>query len=106
MQTPLAPDARQRRQFHVYAFWMIVFALALRFLLSAEYNLFTTDPLWYERWVKGMDDGLFNIYARADKISLDYPPLYLYGLWLINKVYHIFPELMANAQQSVALDPV
>lgn len=51
------------------------------------YNRF--DVTWYRDWILDMNNGLFDIYARADSIALDYPPLFLLLVSPVNLLYRI-----------------
>ena len=73
--------------------WMAVFAVLIRLVVSAEY-VHTMDTRWFRTWVMGSQEGLFDMYARAESISLDYPPLYLYPLWLLGQIYRLFPVIL------------
>lgn len=67
---------------------LFFFALALRFVAGAAYyNEY--DTFWYRDWAWDISNGLFTIYSRAESISLDYPPLYLFLLGITNIFYKI-----------------
>ena len=69
------------------------FALIIRLVVAVEYtNHF--DTLWYRRWAIGLQDGFFDIYSRAGMYDLDYPPVYLWFLWPIGKMYSLVPEAL------------
>lgn len=50
----------------------------------------TFDTYWYRNWAVDLPNGLFTVYARAEQISLDYPPVYLFCLWLTGLAYKAF----------------
>lgn len=80
---------KERRDFLYMAIFIIVSAAALRLLCGVfYYNTF--DTFWYRRWAIGLQDGLFDIYSRAEAISLDYPPAYLFCLYLTGLAYKFF----------------
>ncbi|MEG1887193.1 MAG: glycosyltransferase 87 family protein [Oscillospiraceae bacterium] len=73
--------------------WVILavilgFSLMLRFIIGIGY-FNSYDTFWYRSWAVDLPNGLFNVYARAESISLDYPPLYLFFLYPIGVVYNI-----------------
>lgn len=64
-------------------------ALAARMLVGVlYYNTF--DTFWYRNWAFSLPNGLFDVYTRAKEISLDYPPLYLFCLYLTGWAYRFF----------------
>ena len=65
---------------------MFAFAFVLRLVISVAY-INKQDTLWYRAWALSLPDGFFNIYARADEISLDYPPIYLIFLYITGLAY-------------------
>ena len=70
-------------------FILMGFALALRLVAGvAYYN--EQDTFWYRDWAFDLSNGFFSVYARAEQISLDYPPLYLFLLAITNFFYKIF----------------
>lgn len=70
-------------------FIMLIFAAALRFAVGVGYYN-PQDTLWYKEWVLGLNNGLFDIYSRAETISLDYPPIYLFFLRITGFAYQAF----------------
>lgn len=65
---------------------LIGFAFLARMAIGVGYfNSFDTD--WYKGWAVDLPNGIFDIYTRADSINLDYPPLYLFPLYLVGLVY-------------------
>ena len=76
---------------------ILVFALMIRLIVAVEYtNLF--DTMWYRKWALGLQDGFFDVYARTEmpssNLDLDYPPVYLWFLWPIGRMYRLFPEAL------------
>lgn len=62
------------------------FAIILKLLVGAfYYNTF--DTFWYLDWAKGLQSGFFNAYSHIE--NLDYPPIYLYPLFLIGAVFKL-----------------
>ncbi|MEE1027040.1 MAG: glycosyltransferase 87 family protein [Acutalibacteraceae bacterium] len=70
---------------------VIIFGTLLRFAIGVGYYN-PQDTLWYKTWVLALNDGVFDIYARADSINLDYPPIYLFFLRILGIFYNIFGE--------------
>lgn len=67
---------------------LFLFAMVVRFVAAvAYYNEY--DTFWYRDWAWDTSNGLFTIYNRAESISLDYPPLYLFLLGITNLFYKI-----------------
>lgn len=67
------------------------FALLLRLVAGvAYYN--EQDTFWYRDWAFDLSNGFFSVYARAESISLNYPPLYLFLLGITNLFYKIFGQ--------------
>ena len=54
------------------------------------------DTLWYKSWAVGMNDGFFDIYSRAEELSLDYPPIYLFLLRITGAIYGVIGEQVHN----------
>lgn len=81
------------------AFWgLLLFALAVRVTAAlCYYNEY--DTFWYRAWAFDMSNGFFNIYSRAEAISLDYPPLYLFLLYITNLLYRLFGFNCGNIMQ-------
>ena len=67
---------------------MFIFAFLLRLVISVAY-VNRQDTLWYREWALALPDGFWNIYARADEISLDYPPVYLIFLYITGLAYRM-----------------
>lgn len=79
--------------------FIITSAVLLRFIVGVSY-INTYDTFWYRRWALDLPNGIFNVYERADSISLDYPPVYLFFLYLTGLGYkvvgadpHIYTEM-------------
>jgi len=73
------------------------FALLIKLIVAVEYtNHF--DTMWYRKWALGLQDGFFDVYARTEmpgsNLDLDYPPVYLWFLWPIGRMYRLFPEAL------------
>ncbi len=65
-----------------------IFALAIRLAACiGYYNI--NDTFWYRDWAIGLQSGIFDIYKRADSISLDYPPIYLFFLYITGLFYKV-----------------
>ena len=74
---------------------VVIFGVFLRFAIGVGYYN-PQDTLWYKTWVLALNDGVFDIYARADAINLDYPPIYLFFLSILGIFYNIFGESVHN----------
>lgn len=79
--------------------FIIISALVFRMIVGISY-VNTYDTFWYRRWALDLPNGIFNVYARAESISLDYPPVYLFFLYLTGLGYraigaepHIYTEM-------------
>ncbi len=73
-------------------------AFAARLAIGLTYfNAY--DTYWYRQWAFSLPDGLFNVYARAEEISLDYPPLYLFCLYLTGLAYKVVGNGCADVMQ-------
>ncbi len=80
---------KSRKNFIIMLMFIVFSAVAARFITGAlYYNSY--DTFWYRDWAFGLQDGLFDIYSRAEEISLDYPPLYLFCLYLTGLAYRVF----------------
>lgn len=67
-------------------FVILFFGVFLRLIIGvAYYN--PQDTLWYKQWAVGLNDGVFDVYTRAEELSLDYPPLYLFLLKITGSAY-------------------
>lgn len=67
---------------------ILLFALLTRLAVGIGYYN-TQDTFWYRKWAFSLPDGLFDVYARADEISLDYPPVYLFFLYITGWLYRL-----------------
>lgn len=80
---------RKNREFLIALLFIVISGVAARLVVGLLYfNAF--DTYWYRDWAIGLQDGLFDIYSRAEEISLDYPPLYLFCLYLTGAAYRVF----------------
>ncbi len=78
-----------KKEITVFLVLLISFSALLR--LCAGVGYYTEfDTFWYRNWAVALNDGFFDIYARADAISLDYPPLYLICLYFTGLAYKLF----------------
>lgn len=71
---------------------ILFFALSLRLVISFAYPQ-TFDLYWYKDWALELQNGLFTVYGRADQVQLDYPPLYLFPLYLVGQLYRLLPAM-------------
>lgn len=62
---------------------MVVFSLVVRLTIGMGYSN-SYDTEWNIKWAVELSDGFFNAYEHLT--SLDYPPLYLYPLYLVGKL--------------------
>ena len=67
---------------------MLAFAFFLRLVIGIGYYN-EWDTMWYRQWALSLPDGLFDVYARADQIDLDYPPIYLFFLYILGQIYRL-----------------
>ena len=95
----LIKDSQSKKIFDLAAV-MFIFAFVLRLVISVGY-INESDTLWYREWALSLPDGLFTIYGRADVIELDYPPIYLFFLYITGWAYraigdswHIFTDML------------
>jgi len=65
---------------------ILIFSLLIRLFIGIGY-FNSYDTYWYRTWAVDLPNGLLNVYSRAESISLDYPPLYLFLLYPIGVVY-------------------
>ena len=86
---PLVNSKKSNKTFTDLLFIMLIFGVVLRFAIGVGYYN-PQDTLWYKEWVLGLNNGLFDIYSRAEQISLDYPPIYLLFLRIIGFAYEAF----------------
>lgn len=76
----------QKQQMVFAVIFLFGFTALLRLLIGMSF-INTFDTFWYRGWAVDLPNGLFSVYTRAEAISLDYPPLYLFPLYLIGLVY-------------------
>ena len=62
---------------------IFIFALALRLMIACVY-LNSYDTEWNIMWGIELGNGFFSAYAHLT--SLDYPPLYLYPLYIVGRL--------------------
>ncbi len=87
MQVGLRKSAKQKT---LWDFFWVLFAFSLLIRLAVGLGYYNPqDTLWYQKWALDLPNGLFDVYARADQISLDYPPLYLFCLSLVGWVFRL-----------------
>ena len=73
--TKIAPDAIR---------WVLLTGLIIRIILAMTVESFSTDINLFQFWSQRAAEGLFKIY-QGDYF-LDYPPSYLYVLFIIGKI--------------------
>lgn len=78
----------KKDQLFLCAVMIFIFGVLLRLMIGTTV-INTVDTFWYKDWALDLPNGLFDVYSRAEEISLDYPPLYLFPLYLIGKIYEI-----------------
>lgn len=81
--------AFSQREIKVFIAVIILFSALFRLTAAVGYYS-TFDTFWYKGWALDISNGLFDIYKRAEKISLDYPPLYLFCLALTGMGFNFF----------------
>lgn len=87
---------KQEREMWIFSLiFLFGFAVLLRLLVGVAY-INKMDTFWYRSWAVDLPNGLFDVYARAEEISLDYPPLYLIPLYLVGLVYRVVGGTDAN----------
>ncbi len=71
---------------------ILLFAFILRLCVGMLYSNYF-DITWYRTWAVGFQNGFFDAYARLNtgKYALDYPPLYLYCLYIVGQLYGQLP---------------
>ena len=72
-------------------FIILFFGILLRLAIGIGYYN-PQDTLWYKIWAVGSNDGFFDIYSRAEELSLDYPPIYLFFLRITGAFYAFLGE--------------
>jgi Gpi18-like mannosyltransferase len=81
-------DTERQKYITYFVVIAIVFAAILKLCAAASFvNWFDTE--WYLSWAKGLQSGFFNAYSHVSttQYPLDYPPIYLYPLYYIGKIY-------------------
>ena len=68
------------------ALYITFFALLARLVVAAFY-LNSYDTEWNIMWAVQLGDGFFSAHTHVDQ--LDYPPLYLYPLYLVGRLVNI-----------------
>ena len=76
-------------------FIVLLFGALLRLAIGIGYYN-PQDTLWYKAWAMELNSGLFDIYSRADKVNLDYPPIYLFFLKITGGIYSLTGESVHN----------
>ena len=80
---------KKNSNFLTVLLFIVLFCVVARLIVGLLYfNKF--DTYWYRQWAVGLQEGLFDVYSRADEISLDYPPVYLFFLYLTGLAYRFF----------------
>ena len=80
---------------------LLAFAILTRAFISlGYYNIY--DTFWYRRWAVASNDGLFSIYSNKT-INLDYPPVYLFFLYVVGVFYKIIPNAVNDNYLNMAL---
>ncbi len=69
---------------------ILLFALLSRISVGLLYYS-TFDIEWYRTWALDLQNGFFDCYARLTegKYQLDYPPAYLFLLYLLGRLYQL-----------------
>ncbi len=98
MQPELNKTFNLKKVFDLFLI-MLLFGTAIRLVVGVGYYN-ANDTTWYQQWAESLPDGLFNVYKRAKEIDLDYPPVYLYFLyitgWLFRAIggeYHQYTQM-------------
>ncbi len=74
---------------------MLVFGFFIRLLVGMGYfNHF--DTYWYREWAFASQNGLFDLYNNK-AINLDYPPVYLFFLYITGFLYRFVDGAMAHS---------
>lgn len=73
---------------------MLAFGFMLRVLIGMGYfNSF--DTYWYRNWALASQDGIFDLYNNQ-AINLDYPPIYIFFLWVTGFFYRFVDGVQAH----------
>ncbi len=78
----------QKQQMVFAVICLFGFTALLRILIGMSF-INTLDTFWYKKWAVDLPNGLFSVYSRAKAIRLDYPPMYLFPLYLIGLIYKL-----------------
>ena len=81
---------KQLQEQKIILFALFGMALFLRLIIAVGYYN-PQDTLWYREWAIATQNGFFNIYNNT-AIDLDYPPVYLFFLYIIGLVYKVVGE--------------
>ena len=81
---------KQLSERRIIIFALFFMALFLRLIIAVGYYN-PQDTLWYREWAIGTQNGFFNIYNNT-AIDLDYPPVYLFFLYIIGLAYKVLGE--------------
>ena len=66
--------------------YIAFFAFLLRLLIASSY-ISSFDTEWNIMWGVQLGDGFFSAYTHVD--ALDYPPLYLYPLYVVGRLINV-----------------
>lgn len=82
-------NANNKNKYITYfVFFILLLATILKISAAATFvNWFDTQ--WYLSWAKGLQSGFFTAYSHVStsQYPLDYPPIYLFPLYIIGKLY-------------------
>ncbi len=96
------PQNAKNSQTRKVLLFIIASAFAFRICIGLlYYNEF--DTFWYRGWALSLPEGFFDVYARAEQISLDYPPLYLFCLYFTGLGYRLFGVDTARVLQMLLM---
>ncbi len=85
-------EQRLDKQFDLRLVLFSVLGFSLLLRLGIGVFVFNSyDTFWYRQWILDLGNGFFDIYARADAIALDYPPLFLVLVYPISLLYKLIP---------------
>lgn len=83
---------------------LLILGFALLARLAMGIGFFNSyDTFWYRSWATDLPNGLFTVYDRADSISLDYPPVYLFFLYLTGLGYKALGSGVTNDMQMLLM---
>lgn len=89
-------DNTTKRQSLQFLIGALLFAFVFRLTIGILYTN-TFDLHWYRHWAIEFQEGFFDCYARLIErgtnvdYPLDYPPVYLFFLWPVGKLYQLLP---------------